>query len=51
MGDFLAIMNGILSLFRMPINVYGFQFSMWDVMIVGALAGILLRFIVGLFDQ
>ncbi len=51
MGDFLTIMNGILGLFKMPINIYGFQFSLWDVMLIGILAGVLLRFIVRLFDQ
>ncbi len=48
--DFLTIMSGILDLFKMPINVYGFEFSLWDVIVVSLMACILLRFIVRLFE-
>ena len=45
MDFFLMYFSGILDLFKMPLTVYGFSFSFWDVFLFTAAASIVLRFI------
>lgn len=49
MAVLISFFAAILEFFKMPLNVYGFTFSFWDIILYTALAGILLRFIVGVF--
>ena len=51
MSDFIAVMNSILQLFKIEINIYGFSFSLWNVLIVSVLGTILLNFISGVIND
>ena len=51
MSDFLSIMAAILGLLKTPMEVYGFTFSVWDMIMVSLVAGVVIRLIVGIIDQ
>ena len=46
MGDFFVLFSMIFQFFRIPLTVYGFTFSFFDVFIVGCICTILIRFVV-----
>jgi hypothetical protein len=45
-----ALFSATLSIFQVPITIWGFTFSWWDVFIWSAVAGLVLAFIGGVFD-
>ena len=45
MDFFMEYFAGILSLFKMPLTIYGFTFSFWDIFLFTCAASIVLRFI------
>ena len=51
MNDFQAMITATLSLFKLEFPIYGFTFSFWNVLLFAVVAGLVLRFIGGLFDE
>ena len=45
MEAFTSVLDQILRLLQMPLNVYGFSFSFWDIMLFSIVAYAILRFI------
>lgn len=43
-------LSSTLAIFQIPITIFGFTFSFWDVFIWSAVAGLLLAFIGGIFN-
>jgi len=51
-NDFLLFMSVILDFFKIEMNVYGFTFSFWQIILYSILIGIIARFFRGLiFDD
>ena len=48
MDAFISIFLLIWDMFKIPLNVYGFTFSFWDVFLFTVAASIILRFIGGI---
>ncbi len=51
MSDFEAMISATLNLFKLEFTIYGFTFSFWNVLLFAVVAGLVLRFIGGLFDE
>lgn len=51
MSDVQAVFAATLALFKMEFTIYGFTFSFWNVFLFVIVAGLVLRFIGGLFDD
>lgn len=45
MSDFLQIMSIVYDFFNMPMNIYGFEFSLWHVMIFGLFTSVVIGFV------
>lgn len=50
MDDLMRFFEEVLKLFKMPMTVYGFTFSFWDIALWGCVAYIAIRIIRGLLD-
>ena len=50
METFFGVMDKVLEFFRMPITVYGFTFSFFDIFIVSLLLGFVVYVLRGLFS-
>lgn len=46
-----ALLSATLGVFQAPFTIWGFTFSWWDVFIWATIAGIVLAFIGGIFDD
>lgn len=46
MDDFISVMMAILEFFKIPIVIYGFTFSLWNVFMFGAFATLIIKFVV-----
>ena len=51
MDDFLNLFSLIFSLLRQEFTVWGFTFSIWQIIVLYCFAGIVGYFIRGLFDK
>ncbi len=49
MSDFLAVMRVVYDLFNLPINLYGFEISLWQGLMFGLLVSIVFGFVGRLF--
>lgn len=49
METFFAVMEGVYKLFARKMNVWGFYFSFWDVIIFGLLAALAFGFVRRIF--
>lgn len=47
----LSFLAGVHSLFTIPLNVYGFVFSFWDVFIFSVVGTLIFKFIGGVFNE
>lgn len=45
METFTSVLAQILRLYQMPMNIYGFTFSFWDVTMFAIIATTIMRFI------
>ena len=45
MESFLSVLAMVYNLFNYPLNVYGFEFSFWDVAMFALITGVVLKFI------
>ncbi|MTQ97474.1 hypothetical protein GMD88_10720 [Pseudoflavonifractor sp. BIOML-A6] len=45
-----AWLSSVLAVFQIPITLFGFTFSFWDIFIWAFVAGLLLAFIGGMFN-
>lgn len=43
--------SAVLGVFQVPMTIFGFTFSLWDVFIWSLVAGIVLSFIGGVFND
>lgn len=50
MQPFLRFFEIVLNFFKIPMTIYGFTFSFWDIALWGCVAYIAIRIIRGLFD-
>ena len=50
MEYFLHFFEVVLDFFKMPMTVYGFTFSFWDIILWGCVAYIAIRIVRGLLD-
>ena len=50
MDDLMRFFEEVLKFFKMPMTVYGFTFSFWDIALWGCVAYIAIRIIRGLLD-
>lgn len=50
MDSFLSVFQAAIELFQRPMNIYGFTFSFWEIMIFSVVAGLAIKFVVGLID-
>lgn len=50
MDDLMRFFDEVLKFFKMPMTVYGFTFSFWDIALWGCVAYIAIRIIRGLLD-
>ena len=50
MGDFINMMAAIFQFLRMPITIYGFTFTFYQVAIFVMLTGLVSLFVRGIFD-
>ena len=46
MGDFFAIMAAVFQFFLMPIVIYGYTITFWQVLLFGVFSSIVVGFIV-----
>lgn len=51
MSDFLAVMQGIFSLFLIKMNIYGHNISLWDVIMFCLLVGVVFTFFRGIIHE
>lgn len=51
MQDLLSFLGKIYELFNMPMNIYGFVFSFWDIIMFTLVFGVLLGFVGYLFNE
>ena len=51
MGDFLSVLAKVFEFFQLEMNVYGFVFSFWDVLMFGLIVGVVLKFVGGVFYE
>lgn len=49
MDVFFAVMSNVFEFFTMPMTVYGFTFSWWDIILWSLLASVVFSFIGRLF--
>ena len=45
MQHFVQFMGMIYNLFNLPINIYGFEFSLWQVFMFGLIVSIIFGFV------
>lgn len=45
MSGFISILESMWNLLTLPMNIYGFTFSFWDIAIFSTAACIIVRFI------
>ena len=45
MEYFLAVMAMVYDLFNIPLNIYGFEFSLWQILIFGLLISVVFVFV------
>ncbi len=50
MEYFAKLLSGTLSLFKLPVTIFGFTFSFWEVFCFVIVAGIIAYIIGGLFS-
>ena len=50
MDDFFGVLNLILDAFKQPMTIYGFSFSLWNIILFSILGYILAKFIGGILD-
>ena len=43
-------LSSVLDVFQVPITIFGFTFSFWDVFLWSIVAGLVLTFLGGLFN-
>jgi len=48
--DLMHFFGVVLDFFKMPMTVYGFTFSFWDIALWGCVAYIAIRIVRGLLD-
>ena len=51
MQDFLAIMGMVYDLFNLPLHIWGFEFSLWQVMMFSLIVGIVFKFVAHLLYE
>ena len=51
MGFFVSFMASVYDIFNIPLNVYGFVFSFWDVLVFSMVGGVVFKFIGGVFYE
>lgn len=51
MADFLKVMGMILKLFQLEFDVYGFTFSLWQVMMLGVLLSVVIGWVSHVFYE
>lgn len=49
MEDIAALLSSTYRIFNIPLNLYGFSFSFWEVFLFGAVACIIGRIIMEVF--
>lgn len=45
MDAFLRVLGMVYDLFNTQMNIYGFTFSLWDVLMFGLIVGAVLKFV------
>ena len=50
MDAFLAMMSGIVSCMQIPMDIWGFTFSLWDVFMFSMISAVIFGFIGKLFN-
>lgn len=50
MGDFQVLFNVCLQILKIPITLYGFTISLWEILIFGVVGFFLLYLIYRMFD-
>lgn len=48
MNDFINFMAECFKFFKIPITIYGYTFSLWDVILFTAVACVLIRLVTGI---
>lgn len=48
MNDFLLMMAECFGFLKIEMNVYGFTFSFWDVILFSLAAGLIIKLVMGL---
>lgn len=51
MEDMQAMFTATLALFKTPLTLYGFTFSMWEIFLWGIVAGLLIWFVLRALDN
>lgn len=51
MNDFLDVMNLVFSYFRHPFELYGFTFSLWDVIVFIFITSTIIAFIRSMYGD
>lgn len=51
MDAFFAMMSGIIDCMQIPMNIWGFTFSLWDVFMFSMVSTVIFGFIGKLFNM
>lgn len=50
MEDIYNFFSAVIQLFKIPMNVYGYVFTFWDVFLFTAVVGLIMWFVGSLFN-
>ena len=48
MNDFISFMSECFKFFEIPITIYDYSFTLWDVILFSAVACVLIRLVTGI---
>ncbi len=51
MENFLFVLGKVYELFNHPMTIYGFTFSLWDMLMFGLVVGVVIKFVGYMFYE